>query len=196
MIFQPIHMGWDIWERWHMRLNLASGQRPFKADWVNIDIKEQGYPLDIVTDIKDLRMIPDESVEVAVLHHVVEHIAIHDLEQYIGEWLRVLKVGGRLAVFVPNLKELDKAWVEGRITTFIHNVNTYGAYQSGVEDLHKWGYDYQELIDRMSGQDQEGNRKFNWSIIQPITQDTLSNPVYKDADIAMDWWILAVEFTK
>ncbi len=63
-----------------MRLNLASGQRPFQKPWVNVDIKDQGYAIDIVTDIKDLHMIESESVDVIVLHHVVEHIAIHELE--------------------------------------------------------------------------------------------------------------------
>lgn len=179
-----------------MKLNLASGQRPYPKPWINIDIKDQGYEVDYLADIKDLHMIGDESVDIAVLHHVVEHIAIHDLENYIREWQRVLKKGGKLVVCVPNLKEIDKAWQEGRIDTYIHNVNTYGAYQSGVEDLHKWGYDYNELVDRMSGKDQFGVSKFNWSIVQPIQQYMLQSDLYKGADIAMDWWILAVEFTK
>lgn len=178
------------------RLNLASGQRPFKGDWVNIDIKGQGYPVDILTDIKDLNMFADESVDIAVLHHVVEHIAIHELEAYIAEWRRVLKIGGRLSVFVPNIKEIDKAWLEGRINTFIHNVNTYGAYQNSIHDLHKWGYDYQELCDRMSGKDGQGVSKFEWSEIKTIEMSDLSSPFYVDADIAMDWWILAVNFVK
>ena len=37
-----------------IQINLASGQRPFPKPWINIDIKDQGYPVDILTDDKDL----------------------------------------------------------------------------------------------------------------------------------------------
>lgn len=180
-----------------MKLNLASGQRPFGEGWTNIDIKDQGYPVDILTDIKDLSMIEDGSVEVIVLHHVVEHIAIHELNDYIREWRRVLKEGGRMAIFAPNLKEINKAWVEGRISTFIHNVNTFGAYQDSIHDLHKWGYDYEELIHRIGGRnEQTGEYSFSWKarVLEPhIVQN---DPIYRGSDVAFDWWILAVEFEK
>lgn len=173
-----------------MKLNLASGQRPFKKPWVNIDIKEQGYPVDILTDIKDLSMIEDGSVDVVVLHHVVEHIAIHELSAYITEWRRVLKSGGRLAVFVPNLREINRGWLEGKIDTFIHNVNTYGAYQDSIHDLHKWGYDEKELRDRMSGVSGD-NTEFQWSETRRVDP---SDTIYTGADLAFDWWILDMEF--
>jgi predicted SAM-dependent methyltransferase len=181
-----------------MKVNLASGQRPFPAPWVNVDVKDQGYPVDIIADIKSMPSIPDESVDIAILHHVVEHIAIHELNEYITEWRRILKPGGRLAIFVPNLKELDKAWIEGRIETFIHNVNTYGAYQDSIHDLHKWGYDFQELQDRMSGKDNStGNRTFEWSQMKELNVHEWKNdPIYHGSDCAFDWWILSAEFIK
>lgn len=177
-----------------MKLNLASGQRPFIKPWVNIDVKEQGYSVDILTDIKDLSMIANETVDVIVLHHVVEHIAIHEISNYVREWRRVLRVGGKMAVFVPNLREINKAWQENRISTFIHNVNTYGAYQDSVHDLHKWGYDMPELANRLSGKnEQTGEVEFNWSVIQSVS---LNDPIYQGADLAHDWWILEAEFIK
>ena len=130
------------------KINLASGQRPFPKPWINVDLIEQfdgegkQYELDIKTDAKDLHMFDDNSVDIIVAHHLVEHIALHDVHSYVSEWYRVLRPGGILAVFVPNLREINRAWLEGRIDTYIHNVNTYGAYQGHVEYLHKWGYDY------------------------------------------------------
>jgi len=180
-----------------MKLNLASGQRPFKEPWINVDIKDQGYKVDLIADIKDMPTIKDESVDIAILHHVVEHIPIHEMNAYITEWQRILKKDGRLSVFVPNLRAIDKAWLEGQISTYIHNVNTFGAYQTGVEDLHKWGYDKEELISRMCGEDNVGNKAFTWSAIKDL--DPLScrhNYLYDGADMAFDWWILAVEFVK
>lgn len=173
-----------------MKLNLASGQRPYK-NWTNIDLIEQGYPVDIIADAKDLHMIDDESVDIIVAHHLLEHIAIHDLNEYIIEWRRVLKPGGVLSIHVPNLRKINKAWLEGKIDTYIHNVNTYGAYQGHVADLHKWGYDQQELDDRMRGWDGK-DYKFEWE----CRGYNPTNPLYKDADIATDWWILNREYVK
>lgn len=170
------------------KINLASGQRPFDKSWINIDIINQGYPVDILTDANNLSMFEDGSVDIIVAHHLVEHIAIHDLEGYIKEWQRVLKVGGILSVFVPNLRELDKAWLEGKIDTYIHNVNTYGAWQGHIGDLHKWGYDEKELIARVSG-----DGRIHWSEIRGYIP---SLPVYVGANIAQDWWILSKEFVK
>lgn len=174
-----------------IKINLASGQRPFEKPWVNVDVIDQGYPIDVITDAKDLHMFEDNSVDIIVAHHLVEHIAIHDLEIYLAEWQRVLKPGGILSVFVPNLREMDKAWLEGRVDTYIHNVNTYGAWQGHIEDLHKWGYDQQELDDRMGGWD-GSKKKFDW-ICQGYNP---SNPLYQGASIAQDWWILSREYIK
>lgn len=180
-----------------MKINLASGQRPFEKPWVNIDLIEQTdsdgkpYQMDIIADAGELPMIEDNSVDVIVAHHLFEHIAIHDHDKYITEWRRILKTGGTLAIFVPNIREIDKAWIEGRIDTFIHNVNTYGAYQGHVEDLHKWAYDDKELCDRVSGWDGTTN-KFNWE----VRDFNPSNPLYAGASIAQDWWILSKEFIK
>lgn len=180
-----------------MKINLASGQRPFPKPWINIDLIEQfdgdgkRYDVDIITDAGDLHMFENDSVDVIVAHHLLEHIPIHDLDRYVAEWYRVLRRGGMLSVHVPNIRELDRAWLEGRIDTFIHNINTYGAYQGHVEDLHKWAYDHNELRDRVMCWDGT-NAKYNF-----LYQDySPYNPLYQGANIAQDWWILSREFVK
>lgn len=181
-----------------MKINLASGQRPYPKPWINIDLIPQQdsdgkpYTLDIQSDARSLPMIADESVDIIVAHHLFEHIFLNDIDATITEWRRILKPGGILALFVPNIKEIAKAWIEGRISTFIHNVNTYGAYQGHMEDTHKWGYDEQELKDRVSGWDGTNN-KFNWSEIRNYRPN---DPIYHGASIAQDWWILSMEFVK
>ena len=84
-------------------INAGSGQRPFLKPWINIDCRDQGYPVDILTDVKDLSMFADNSVDIIVAHHLLEHIDIGELEQYIAEWYRVLKSGGKLDIFVPHI---------------------------------------------------------------------------------------------
>jgi SAM-dependent methyltransferase len=176
-----------------LRLNLASGQRPFN-NWTNVDIRNQGYSVDIIADVKSLPMIKDNSVDIIVAHHLLEHIRLNDILDTAKEWRRILKPNGKLAVFVPNLKELAKAWIEGRVDNYIFLVNTYGAYQGYIEDTHAWGYDENELRDRLSGWNGT-NRELNWGE-RNITREVLSEELYKDSECALDWWILAKEFTK
>ena len=90
-------------------LNIGSGQRNFQKPWINIDCRDQGYPVDILTDVKDLSMFADNSVDIIVAHHLLEHIDIGELEQYIAEWYRVLKSGGKLDIFVPHITKLFEA---------------------------------------------------------------------------------------
>ncbi len=89
------------------------------------------------------------------------------------------------------MKELASAWLNGKINTFIFNVNTYGAYQGYITDLHRWSYDEQELRDRVccwNGRED----KFQFE----MRDYNRFNALYLGADIAEDWWILSKEFIK
>jgi len=178
-----------------VRLNLASGQRPFPAPWVNMDIRDQGFQVDVIGDVRDLGIFDNESVDIIVAHHLLEHIALHEISDFIREWRRVLKIGGKLAICVPNLQALAGRWARGELSAYDFNVNAYGAYQGYEYDLHRWGYNEQELTDRVSGTSQ-GMEEFAWDnvhILQP--QETFVG-LYEGSNIAFDWWILCMEFTK
>lgn len=183
-----------------MKLNLASGQRPFKEPWKNIDIRKQydskgnPYKLDVEANIKDLHMFPDESADILVAHHCLEHIDMSEVFSTAKEWYRVMKKGGKLAVFVPNMRALVDAWIAGKIDNYIFNVNVFGAYQGHLEDLHRWSYTERYLIDQMSGWDGNKN-ELDWKT-RIITPDVLRESIYKDAEVSLDWWILAMEFEK
>jgi SAM-dependent methyltransferase len=183
------------------RLNLASGQRPFPT-WTNVDIRKQfkddgtPYQIEVEADVRKLDMFEDNSVDTIVAHHLVEHFHLNDQLDIAKEWHRVLKPGGKLAVFVPNIKALAEAWLGGRIDNFIFFVNMYGAYQGYYEDTHKWGFDENELRDRLSGWD-GSNRNLEWANIQLLTPNMIArDDHYQGADVAFDWWILSMEFTK
>lgn len=173
-----------------MKINLASGQRPFKKPWLNLDIRDQGYKVDIIGDIRKLDKIKDNSVDVLVAHHCLEHIDMSEVLGTSREWYRVLKPGGRLAVSVPDAKAIAKRWLDGQIDDFTFNVNMYGAYQGHQTDLHRWSYSANYLIDMMTG---KGVVPWKW---RNFTFNELNVPLYKGADFAFDWWILALEFIK
>src|SRR4051812_15890948 len=112
-------------------LNIGSGQRPFRTTgdytWVNVDINPKWKP-DVVADGAKLDMYADNSVDFIVSHHVLEHFGCGEAAPAIREFNRILKPGGVLRVFVPDMRALAKGWIDGRIDTQVYMTNVYGAY--------------------------------------------------------------------
>lgn len=176
-----------------MKLNLASGQRPFPKPWINLDIRDQGYDIDVIADMRDLSMYKDESVDVIVAHHCLEHVDMSEVLSTSKEWHRVLKQGGKLAVFVPNMRALVDAWLTGKIDNYIFNVNVYGAFQGQLESLHRWSYTPEYLNDMMRGP----NNEVNWSSNKFLLSDEyLRDSAYAGSDCSFDFWILSYQFIK
>ncbi len=164
-----------------LRLNLGSGQRPFKG-WVNCDSQARWNP-DLVCDI---RKLPWEQpvAEIIVLHQVLEHLDCTGGPGLLRECYRVLLPSGSLLVFAPDLLALAKRWVSRELDDdYIYTVNLYGAYMSDEADRHKWGYSYRSLFAAMREAGFKTIRPFDWRDIP-------------GADLARDWWVLAMEGVK
>jgi hypothetical protein len=120
-----------------------------------------------------------------VLHHVLEHFGCGEADGLVRQCWDVLKPGGSLLVFVPNVKKLAGRYLNGEIDEYTFNVNMYGAYMGEEGDRHKWGYSsdglYSYLSRAITG---EGSIfDFNWREIL-------------GASLARDWWIAALEVRK
>ena len=97
------------------------------GDWQDND----GNPRHAISDVQaDARKLPyeDGSVDFLVNTHVLEHFA--DPTEALTEWLRVLRVGGRLAIVVPDWRR-----------TF----SCEGTDQKSSEEGHKKDYTLDEL---------------------------------------------------
>lgn len=162
-------------------LNLGSGQRKFGTGWTNVDINPRWEP-DVVADCSSLPMFEDNSATTIVLHHTLEHYGLGEGDSMLKECHRILAPNGSVLVFVPNMPRLVEAWREGKITDQIFFTNVYGAYMGDEADRHKWAFTEQTLKDTLY---RMGFRvlSFDWRTIP-------------GADIAKDWWILAVEGVK
>ena len=170
-------------------LNLGSGQRPFKStdevSWTNIDkIAHDGMPVpDIQCDAANLPYL-DGSVDIVVLHHVVEHFGCGEAMGLIKEAHRVLKTAGALIVTVPDLRALAEGWLTERIDTQIYVTCLMGAYMGHEEDRHRWNFDRDSLMEFLNASAEwDGVVDFNFRKIP-------------GAAIAQDWWILGVECLK
>jgi len=168
-----------------IRLNIGSGQRKFdnKHGWRNVDVNPKWHP-DLVADGSHLPMIEDGSADVIVLHHVLEHFGCGEAAPLIRECHRILCPGGSLLVFVPDMRQLFQAWMQGRLNTQLMMTNVYGAYMDSEADRHKWGYDRTSLKEFL------GN-SVAWSEIKAFDWRILPG-----GDIARDYWILGVEAIK
>ena len=170
-------------------LNVGSGQRPFtstpEVKWINVDtVARTDQPLDLLCDGAHLPAFYDANVDYFVLHHVLEHFGLGEGASLIKEAHRVLKPGGSLLLFIPDIRALATRWLRGEITDYIFMVNMMGAYMGNEEDRHRWHYTVDSLP------------KFlydcaNWSRLQMFDWRDISG-----ATPARDWWILEVEGIK
>lgn len=167
-----------------LKLNLGSGQRKFQPPFINVDIQDKWAP-DLVADCASLPMFADESAEMIVLHHQLEHGTLEQSKKMLQEAHRLLCPGGSLLIFVPDISALVTGWSEGKINDYILMVNLYGAYMGDPADFHHWGYTMHSLTEHLvKSATWAWIEKFNWRKIP-------------GADIAgPDWWILGIEATK
>lgn len=175
-------------------LNVGSGQRRFDSafGWTNIDCvsRPPAQVPDVVLDAT--RLVEHFGVntqDMVVLHHVLEHFGCGEADEVLRQSYEVLKPGGSLLLFVPNMRKLAARWLGGEIDDYIFMVNTYGAYMGEEGDRHKWGFCWGNMID---------------CLIKALPSDKYPNWRLKEfdwreipgADIARDWWVLGVEVVK
>ena len=166
-----------------MRINLGSGQRRFN-DFINVDISDKFSP-DIQLDSETyLKLQAADSVDMIVCHHSAEHMHLEESKSLFAQCHRVLRPGGSLLVFVPDLEALAHRWIEGRISDYIFCVNLHGAYMGSEADVHKWSFTEKSLKGHIHSCAQWCNViKFDWRTVA-------------GADLARDWWILGMEGIK
>lgn len=170
-------------------LNVGSGQRRFDnaCGWLNIDCVSRPptqVPDKVVDATKLVESFGEGTQDMVVLHHVLEHFGCGEGDEILRQCFGVLKPGGSLLVFVPDLRKLAGRWLAGELDDFSYMVNVYGAYQGLDGDRHKWGYDVKTLYEYLRKIPGTGQIKlFDWRIIP-------------GADIAKDWWILGMEIVK
>lgn len=170
-------------------LNLGSGQRPFKDPWLNYDIQRKWEKPTLEAGCEwiyreDMEGIDKGSVDMVCLHHVLEHFGCGEADDMIKDCHRLLKSGGSLLVFVPDMRKLAQRWLLGQITDYIYFVNVYGAYMGDEADRHRWNYSFDSLKETLRNcGDWSEVKYFDWRDIM-------------GADIAKDWWVLGMECVK
>ena len=130
------------------KLHLGCGTNKLSG-WVNID-SVKGCNPDLVHDITQPLPYPDLSVDEILAEDLLEHFDKYMRYVVFGEWARVLKVGGKITIQVPNFKKILFRYFKFGYDNFVDFIFGENLWRSEVYighfGNHKWGYSDESLI--------------------------------------------------
>lgn len=129
-------------------LDLGAGTANYfikEGNPIRVDLDESCKP-DVIADA---RFLPfnDEFADMVVSSHLLEHFSFKETLSVLREWERVLKVGGKLQIIVPNLKWASRNIVnevqDGNVaerSMFMYYSAQKGDLREAYTDYHKAGF--------------------------------------------------------
>lgn len=130
------------------RLHLGCGGKYLKG-YVNIDIFAMEGKVDRIFDLSYPLDYPDNSVEVIESYHLFEHLPYQRIGDAVGSWYRVLKVGSKLIMEMPDfdkvIAKLSKNPNDEEVLKYL-----FGS-QDRVGQQHNWGWNKKRLQKLLKG---------------------------------------------
>lgn len=120
-----------------MKLNVGCGFDK-KEGYVNIDKYDTSADRQMSVDKLEYE---DNSVEEIFSSHVLEHNSRYEIPKILKEWNRVLQVGGRLNLLIPNLEWVFRNWLskpENERWGFY--LDTVFGLETNEGEFHKTGF--------------------------------------------------------
>ncbi len=132
-----------------IKLHLGCGSKKLDG-WVNIDSVKEFEP-DMVHDITHPLPFEDMTVDEVLAEDLLEHFDKYMRFVVFYQWVRVLKIGGRVTLQVPNFKKILYRYFKfgyDKFVDFIFGENMLGSeVYIGHFGNHKWGYSVETLSD-------------------------------------------------
>jgi predicted SAM-dependent methyltransferase len=131
-----------------MKLHLGCGKR-YIPGFIHVDLAD--YPhIDYKSNVSDLSMFADETVEVIYSSHTLEYFDRQEAqEKVLPEWHRVLKGGGILRVAVPDIEALIKVYAQykdlDKILGPLYGRMTINTPEGERRIYHRTVYDFKSL---------------------------------------------------
>lgn len=121
-------------------------------DFVNLDLHQdpQIRP-EVLADVL-LLPFPDEEFDFIYAGHLLEHLFYDRVPDYLREWQRVLRPGGRLTVVVPDVGCGMRRYAAGEYQLDHVLPQIFGQYYSWDYEpqRHRYAYDYNRLVECIS----------------------------------------------
>jgi len=131
------------------KLHLGCGTNKL-AGWVNIDSVKECQP-DLVHDVSRPLPYDDLSVDEILAEDLLEHFDKYLRFVVFYNWTRVLKVGGKVTLQVPNFKKILFKYFKFGYDNFVDFIFGENMWRSeiylGHFGNHKWGYSEKSLAD-------------------------------------------------
>lgn len=146
-----------------VQLHLGCGKRHIPG-FIHIDLAN--YPhIDYQTDVSDLHMFEDASVDLVYASHVLEYSDRFEALDVLREWHRVLKPGGLLRVAVPDFEALVKVYQEyGDLSMILGPL--YGRMESDPTSkaliYHRTVYDFRAFKKVLETTGFENVQRYDW----------------------------------
>jgi predicted SAM-dependent methyltransferase len=134
----------------NMKLDIGSGFAHYRTpleEWTHQD-GTPGPHTEIVCDWKAIPL-PTESVEEIHLGDVIEHIPMWDMDVTLGEWNRILKMGGIFHGSTPNIDRLMRDYADGKLTMKEVLVPNLFGWACHPYQQHYMVYTKETLIEQM-----------------------------------------------
>lgn len=130
-------------------LNLGSAEKT-GPEFINIDMKVLPS-VHHIADVTDLKMFPDNSIDMIYACHLVEHIPRSRLVDTMKEWRRALKPGGIFRFAVPDFDALVEMYTASNKDMFSIINQLMG--QDAPYDNHctAWNTKYAETLLKEAG---------------------------------------------
>jgi predicted SAM-dependent methyltransferase len=138
----------DTLRRSRVVLHLGAGGKRIEGA-INCDLHDPAA--DRRLDATNLQEIADGSIDVIEHHHLIEHLAMADLEPALTEWTRVLKPGGLLIVSAPDLENVLRRWLRmSEAQRWDYGIKMIYGSQEHEGMFHKNGFTARRLADVVS----------------------------------------------
>lgn len=85
---------------------------------VRFDLEDNSKS-DISGDLKSIGLA-DNSVEAVYCSHTLEHLYDHEVYEALSEFYRILKLGGLVRIYVPDIEEIAKAIAQHGFNTVLY----------------------------------------------------------------------------
>lgn len=95
-----------------LKLNLGCGHTNFGEDWEHIDNIDEPH-----IKSHDITKLPyeDNSVDILYSSHTLEYFDREEAIEVLREWYRVLKVGGKIYLSVPDFRAISELYTQDNL---------------------------------------------------------------------------------